>query len=55
MHFRNAGSKRTMNLLEPVAFVVMINGFVRESLILHIPFKILSFHSAKSQPFGYHE
>jgi len=36
-----------MNLLETVGFVVMINGFLIESPIIHILFKILPFHSAK--------
>jgi len=47
VHFRNSRTKSVMNLLQPVAFVVMINGFLIESLIIHILFKILPFHSAK--------
>jgi len=37
-----------MNLLETVAFVVLINGFLIEILILHILFKMLPFHSAST-------
>jgi len=33
-----------MNLLETVAFVVLINGFLIEILILHILFKMVPFH-----------